>query len=78
MALTKRAIQVQLEKKLKMNNRVMKIWRIRGNSVQNDVKAYLWISAELQEVFLIVELSELAGPRPHSSDVQAQGLFMRS
>lgn len=34
------------------------------------------MGSELQQALLCVELSELAGPRPHGSDVQAQGLLV--
>lgn len=37
----------------------------------------LWIGSELEQSFFGVELSELAGPGPDSSDVQAQGLLVR-
>lgn len=49
----------------------------KHTSQKDEAVTHLWISSQLGHILLGVKLSELARPRPHSSDVQAQGLFMR-
>lgn len=79
MALTKRAIQVQLDIERNMNSNVVTRQMDGGaeeKQPQNTMTC-LWIGSELDQALFGVELSELAGPGPHGSDVQAQGLFVR-
>lgn len=73
-ALTKRAIQVELQ--MKWNMSATEVKENDWDLLRANLTADLWIGSKLQVVFFSVKLSESAGPGSHSSDVQAQGLLV--